>query len=425
MGSAVSGEDRDDSARRRRERRDGLAGLAREIRALIDAAVNTDVATGEMAEAARAVAELTERLRRQIHRGPYSGLVGPDGLIDPKDVNRAIPLSPWAGECNPIAPPVALRFEGDRVVGAVRLGKAYVGPPGVAHGGIVAGLMDQMLAAAGQLAGVGGVTGKMTVHFRRPTPLDCDLDLIAWADAGCFRPSPPGPGRDPRRRHPDRRRRGDRRPRLPPFRARAEIPLTNALRGRMTCLADRCRAFRPMDVRRVGERKARSTGMTTEQRYVRPLDATAWPVAGKFDTIFSWEYADGRDRPHGISTRRASNQQWNTNVRIDWSRDLDPENPQELPDEIDHHLRLRGVESPDAAGEGRRTPPRAGLAAVAVPARRAGRAGLHGEDRAAGAERRREVLRRDAGDGRGAARRDRIRGCCTRSSSSPIRSRRR
>src|SRR5207253_11497193 len=30
---------------------------------------------------------------------------------------------------------------------------------------------------------------------------------------------------------------------------------------------------------------------------------------------------------------KAKNLQWNTNTRIDWSQDLDPENPQELPDE--------------------------------------------------------------------------------------------
>ena len=30
---------------------------------------------------------------------------------------------------------------------------------------------------------------------------------------------------------------------------------------------------------------------------------------------------------------KGKTQQWNTNTRIDWSQDLDPENPQELPDE--------------------------------------------------------------------------------------------
>ena len=52
-----------------------------------------------------------------------------------------------------------------------------------------------------------------------------------------------------------------------------------------------------------------------------------------------------------------------------------------------------------------RPPPLPVVAAVAVPARRAGRADLHRQDRAAGAEHGRQVLRRDAGDRRGAPRR--------------------
>lgn len=72
--------------------------------------------------------------------------------------------------------------------------------------------------------------------------------------------------------------------------------------------------------------------MSSESRYARPIDAPAWAVSGQFDTVFKWEYLDGRD---ALTTlyEKGKNQQWNTNERIDWSQDLDPENPQELPDE--------------------------------------------------------------------------------------------
>jgi acyl-coenzyme A thioesterase PaaI-like protein len=93
-----------------------------------------------------------------------------------------MPLSPFAGELNPIAPPVDLRYDGDRLIGTVVLGKAYVGPPGTAHGGVVAGLMDQMVAATGQRMRAGGVTARMTVEFRRPTPLGVRLDLASWLE---------------------------------------------------------------------------------------------------------------------------------------------------------------------------------------------------------------------------------------------------
>jgi hypothetical protein len=77
---------------------------------------------------------------------------------------------------------------------------------------------------------------------------------------------------------------------------------------------------------------ARGGPMTTAARYSIPVEVTDWKVPGTFDTVFRWEYEDGR--PALLSLyEKGKNLQWNTNTRIDWSQDLDPENPQELPDE--------------------------------------------------------------------------------------------
>src|SRR2546430_15016331 len=72
--------------------------------------------------------------------------------------------------------------------------------------------------------------------------------------------------------------------------------------------------------------------MSTERRYAIPVEQVEWPIAGAFDTVFRWEYDDARDALVRLY-EKAKNLQWNTNTRIDWSQDLDPENPQELPDE--------------------------------------------------------------------------------------------
>ena len=85
------------------------------------------------------------------------------------------------------------------------------------------------------------------------------------------------------------------------------------------------------------------------------------------------------------------------------------------------HGQRRGQPGPDAVGPGRPRRHRAGevgrqgvaavrhrepeLAALAVHARRAGRAAVHGQDRRDGAVDRRQVLRRHPGDGRGPPRR--------------------
>jgi hypothetical protein len=72
--------------------------------------------------------------------------------------------------------------------------------------------------------------------------------------------------------------------------------------------------------------------MSTEPRYAIPVEDTHWPVVGQFDTVFRWEYDDGRESLLKLY-EKGKNLQWNTTTRIDWSQDLDPENPQELPDE--------------------------------------------------------------------------------------------
>ncbi|MEO8605697.1 MAG: ferritin-like domain-containing protein, partial [bacterium] len=71
---------------------------------------------------------------------------------------------------------------------------------------------------------------------------------------------------------------------------------------------------------------------STVNRYARPADEEQWNIAGAFDTTFNWEYADGRESLLSLY-EKGKNLQWNTSTRIDWSQDLDPENPQELPDE--------------------------------------------------------------------------------------------
>src|SRR6516225_10974370 len=72
--------------------------------------------------------------------------------------------------------------------------------------------------------------------------------------------------------------------------------------------------------------------MSTTTRYALPIDKAEWVVDSAFPTTFEWEYENGRDALLRLY-EKGKNLQWNTNERIDWSQDLDPENPQELPDE--------------------------------------------------------------------------------------------
>src|SRR5215468_11048844 len=72
--------------------------------------------------------------------------------------------------------------------------------------------------------------------------------------------------------------------------------------------------------------------MSTVDRYAAPVGATEWQVEQRFTSTFRWEYADGRDKLLGLY-EKGKRLQWNASERIDWSEDLDPENPEQLPDE--------------------------------------------------------------------------------------------
>jgi hypothetical protein len=71
--------------------------------------------------------------------------------------------------------------------------------------------------------------------------------------------------------------------------------------------------------------------MTTKERYALPTELDH-AVPGAFDTNFRWEYDDGREKLINLY-RKGKKLQWDAEERIDWSLDLDPENPAGLPDE--------------------------------------------------------------------------------------------
>jgi hypothetical protein len=70
--------------------------------------------------------------------------------------------------------------------------------------------------------------------------------------------------------------------------------------------------------------------MATLDRYTQPLDAPEWHKPQSFDTVFRWEYDDGRDKLLGLY-QKGKRLQWDAAERIDWSQDLDPENPSGCP----------------------------------------------------------------------------------------------
>jgi uncharacterized protein (TIGR00369 family) len=157
-------------------RREAVGELGAALRDLVDAAVRTEVPLDELAAATRTARQLAAALRARTR-----GLHDIATVDDPEIGERW--YSPVYGPGNPVAPPmVATDFPDGRAIGHVTLGKAHEGPPGLVHGGIVATLLDHVLARAVRAAGRGGLTATLTVTYRRPVQLG--VPLVATAQIG-------------------------------------------------------------------------------------------------------------------------------------------------------------------------------------------------------------------------------------------------
>ncbi len=162
------------------ERAEEIGDLADAVRELIERMVATgaplDVFAGVAADV-RAVAKRFEgHPQMPLYAGGFAEAANADSYAGPFD------SSPLLGVNNPLAPPLRLRVEADRVVGTARFGSAYEGPPGCVHGGFVAAAFDELLGLTQQLGGHPGMTGRLIVHYRSPTPLHAELTLEGVLD---------------------------------------------------------------------------------------------------------------------------------------------------------------------------------------------------------------------------------------------------
>jgi acyl-coenzyme A thioesterase PaaI-like protein len=155
------------------------AELARSIRSLIDAAMSVDdVDADTLRTVARDVEQLTTRLGKGRDQGPG---------YRPQHHGDYLPRSPIVGEASPLSPMLVWEratLDGGRsgVEARGSFGAAYEGPPNFVHGGWIACTFDEILGIANIEAGNPGMTARLTVHYRRPTPLFRELRVRGWVD---------------------------------------------------------------------------------------------------------------------------------------------------------------------------------------------------------------------------------------------------
>jgi acyl-coenzyme A thioesterase PaaI-like protein len=148
--------------------------LAAAARAIAEELTTTGASEEVFADVADQLERAAATLRAEPHGRPYWG-VAESSLSRGPASTSFVEFSPMIGRSNPLAPPMDFEMVGDELIGRVRFGSAYEGPPGHVHGGFVAAAFDEVLGFVQSTTGSPGMTGRLTVHYRKPTPLHRDL----------------------------------------------------------------------------------------------------------------------------------------------------------------------------------------------------------------------------------------------------------
>lgn len=147
-----------------------LAAAARLIIAELASSTASDdafLAACQMVEQAASV--LGERTHGRDYQSAEASLA--ERQLDVGPGENFLDFSPFLGSLNPLAPPISAREVDGAIVGEVVYGDAYEGPPGCVHGGFIAGGFDEILGCTQSLSGQPGMTGRLQISYRSPTPL--------------------------------------------------------------------------------------------------------------------------------------------------------------------------------------------------------------------------------------------------------------
>jgi len=143
------------------------------IRQLGHAVVGHDADPRLLGELAGTLEALTARLRTGIPRSRAL-----DSFADTvrRETPRGVPIEsyddrPFSGKASPWGVDLEVHHRGDAVEAELTLGAAHEGAPGRAHGGIVAGLFDDVFGFMLGVLQVPAFTGELKVRYKRPTPL--------------------------------------------------------------------------------------------------------------------------------------------------------------------------------------------------------------------------------------------------------------
>ncbi len=153
------------------------AQLAQALRVLIEASMSTpDAPDDALLSAAAAVRSVNATLLDtddvRVAGAGYT----------PRAHGDYLPRSPVVGEASPMSPRIDWEIVDGHCHARGTFTAQYEGPPGFVHGGMVALAFDEVLGIVNIANGCPGMTGTLTIRYRRPTPLYREVRFDAWVE---------------------------------------------------------------------------------------------------------------------------------------------------------------------------------------------------------------------------------------------------
>lgn len=150
--------------------------LTDSVRRLSEAQLLTMLPYADLEAITAEIDAITSRLNASRRDGPFGVALTQDGVVRGHG-NTVVGLR------NPCAVPLRIERSGDgRAWAEFELNSLYEGPPTLVHGGVTALILDQIFGEAAADGGHPGMTGTLTLKYRRGTPLG-RLSAEAWIES--------------------------------------------------------------------------------------------------------------------------------------------------------------------------------------------------------------------------------------------------
>ncbi len=149
--------------------------LAAELRGLVrDAFMSTADAV-----AVDAASNTIAALRESLNTAGEAGTAAAESHFSDR--------SPFYGAMNPLSMPMTMSQDASvgefgAIMGDAVFTEVHEGPPGHCHGGFIAGAFDEVLGMAQSLTGRPGMTGRLSITYRSPTPLHATIRFTGWVE---------------------------------------------------------------------------------------------------------------------------------------------------------------------------------------------------------------------------------------------------